>query len=274
MDALELQYDSADDIPSGFSELYSEADGKFVLAKVNGLKTQADVSNVQEALRKEREDHKAAQTSLKAWGDLKPDEVAAQLDKIEEYKIAAEGNMDDDKIESIVESRIKQKTGPMERQISTLTETNTTLLSENEALKASIERRDMNEAVRSVAAEMKVHSSAIPDIEMVAASFLERDESGKFIVKSDAQGVTPGMDIKGFMKEMQKARPHWWPESSGGGAGGGGKGYGGQNNPFSHDGWNVTAQGKVYQEQGAEVAAAMAKAAGTTLGGTKPPKKI
>ena len=273
MDALELQYDSADDIPSGFSELYAEVDGKFSLTNINGIKTQADVSNVQEALRKEREDHKTVQASLKAWGDLKPDEVVAQLDKIEEYKIAAEGNMDDDKINSIVESRINQKTGPLDRQIATLTETNTGLLSENEALKASIQRRDMNEAVRSVASEMKVHSSAIPDIEMVAASYLERDEGGNFIVKSDAQGVTPGMDIKGFMKEMQKVRSHWWPESSGGGAGGGGKNYGGQNNPFSNEGWNVTAQGKVYTEQGAEVAASMAKAAGTTVGGIKPAKK-
>lgn len=270
---IELSYDSKDAIPSGFGSLYDEKDGKFVLAGVSGMKTSQDVANVQEALRKEREDHSAAKNSLKAWGDLKPDEVHAQLDRVKELELAAEGKLDDAKINEMVESRLTQKTGPLERQIKTITEERDTAVSERDALKQQIERRDMNDAVRSVATEMKVHTTAIPDVEMVAASYLERSADGSFITKADVQGITPGVDVKQFMKEMQKLRPHWWPASEGGGAGGGNGDFGGGANPWTSDGWNLSKQGQVVRDQGMEVAQRMAKAAGTTVGGLKPKAK-
>lgn len=270
---IELSYDDVASIPDGMKGLYDEADGKFTLSGITGMKTVADVANVQEALRKEREDHGTAKTSLKAWGDLKPDEVNTQLDRIKELETAAGGKLDDDAINTIVEGRMTQKTAPLERNILTLTESNTTLQTENDVLRASIDRRDMNEAVRRVATEMKVIGTAIPDVEMVAAAFLEKNEAGQFITKADVQGVTPGVDVAQFMKEMQKMRPHWWPASEGGGAGGGGGPLGGDANPWSFAGWNLTKQGQVYKEQGAETAASLAKAAGTTVGGLKPPEK-
>lgn len=274
MDALELSYDdqaAIDGLPEDVRGLFSKGDdGKFNLTGITGMKTQRDVSNVQEGLRKEREDHTATKALLKPWGELKHADVMGQLDKIGEYKLAAEGKMDDDKINQIVEGRIGQKTSPLERQIETLTGERDGFKTENDALKASISRRDMNEAVRNIATEMKVVGTAIADVEMVAASYLEQDETGAWIVKADAQGITPGMDIKGFMKEMQKLRPHWWPASQGGGAGGGGSDFGGQANPWSTEHWNMTTQGQVLREQGREVADNMAKTAGTTVGGLKP----
>jgi hypothetical protein len=45
------------------------------------------------------------------------------------------------------------------------------------------------------------------------------------------------------------------------------------NNPWSHENWNLTAQGRYYQEHGAEKANRMAAAAGTTVGGQKPKPK-
>lgn len=275
MDALELQYDTKEEVPDAVLDLYTEVEGKFNLTGINGMKTQTDVTNVQEALRKEREDHKSVQDLLKPWKDLKYDEVRASLDRIPELEAAADGKLDDEKINGIVEGRLAQKTGPLDRQITTITGERDTLQVENAALKASIMRRDMNEAVRTVATEMKVVGTAIPDVELIASSFLERDDtSGQFIVKADSIGVTPGVDIKQFMKEMQKVRPHWWPSSEGGGAGGGGAQFGGQANPWHNDSWNVTNQGKVVKEQGESIAESMAKAAGTTVGGLRPkPKK-
>lgn len=267
---LDLSYDSVDAIPQGFSGLFDEKDGKFVLGGVNGMKTQTDVANVQEALRKERGDHDTVKNSLRAWGDLKPDEVRSQLDRIAELEAAAGGKLDDAAINKIVEGRLIQSTSPLQRQIETLSEENTTFKTENEQLKASMERRDMNESVRSVATEMKVHSTAIVDVEMVAASYLEKNEAGEFVVRSDAQGVTPGVDVKQFLKEMQKLRPHWWPVSEGGGANGHGLGAG-EPNPWNASTWNVTQQGKIQRESGIEVATQLAKAAGTTIGGL--PKK-
>ncbi len=274
MDPLELQYDTKEEVPEAVKDLYTEVDGKFNLTGVNGMKTQTDVTNVQEALRKEREDHKTVQDLFKPWKDMKHDEVKASLDRIPELEAAAKGKLDDEAINKIVEGRLTQKTGPLDRQIQTITGERDTLKIENDSLKTSIIRRDMNEAVRIVATEMKVVGTAIPDVELIAGSYLELDEtSGNFIVKADAVGVTPGVDIKQFMKEMQKVRPHWWPNSEGGGAGGGGKEFGGQANPWHSDSWNITAQGKVVKEQGLTIAESMAKAAGTTVGGLKPALK-
>ena len=274
MDALELTYEAKDKIPDGFVDLYTEKDGKFNLTNINGMKTQADVSAVQEGLRKEREDHVATTALLKPWKGMKHDEVVATLAKTAEYKLAANGKMDDDKINSIVDQRIGQKTGPLETQITTLGDENIGLKKENSELKSSAIRRDLNDSSRVVALDMKVQNTAMLDIELVAAAYFEKDETtGQFIVKADAQGVTPGLDVKGFMKEMQKVRPHWWPTSAGGGAAGAGAGLLGDANPFSAKGWNLTEQGKVVRTQGQAVAETLAKAAGTTLGGLKPTEK-
>ena len=139
-------------------------------------------------------------------------------------------------------------------------------------MKNTLVTRDRNDAVRSVATEMKVLSTAIPDVEMVAGMFLERDEtSGEFIVKADAKGVTPGADVKQFLKEMQKQRPHWWPASQGGGAGGG-KGLGdSEDNPWSPKGWSLTKQGQYVKEHGMAEAEKAAKSAGSKIGATRPP---
>ena len=276
MDPIEITYDSIDAVPEAFRPLYQEQDGKAVLTGVNGLKTQKDVFNVQEALRKEREDHAKVRDALKGWKSLgeDPTEIQAKIDRISELEAAAGGKLDESKLQQLVEARLGQKTAPLERQLRETTTNLEELQQENSTLKQSIERRDMSDAVRSVATEMKVISTAIADVEMVAAAYLERDSTtGEFIVKADAKGVTPGADVKTFMKEMQRIRPHWWPQSQGGGAGGGGGGLGGADNPWSADGWNLTKQGQVVKEHGMARAQEMAKAVGSTVGSTRPPKK-
>lgn len=272
MDPIELEYDSMDAVPEAVRPLYVEKDGKAVLTHVNGMKTQKDVANVQEALRKEREDHAAAKNAIKAWGSLKPDEVLPKLDRIAELEAAAGGKLDEEAMQKIIDARLGQKTAPLERQLRELTQERDTLLQERDGLRGSIERRDMNDVIRSVATEMKVLATAIPDVELIAANYLERDPTtGAFIVKADAKGVTPGTDIKGFLKDMQKTRPHWWPASQGGGAGGGGFGGDTGENPWSAKGWSLTAQGAYIREHGQAKAEQAAKAAGSKLGATRPP---
>lgn len=274
MDPIELEYEDAAQIPDGFATLYTEANGKFVLTGVNGMKTQKDVDTVREALRKEREDHARAREALKPWGDLKPDEVQAQLDRIRELEAAAGGKLDEAKLNELVDGRLSQKTGPLERQIKELSEGKSLAEQERDALRQHIETRDRNDIVRAVATEVKAHSTAIPDIEMAASMMLEKSEDGSLITKSGIQGLTPGLDVKGWLKEMMRLRPHWWPESEGGGARGGlgGGGFAGDN-PWSADGWNMTKQGQILSTQGREVADRMARAAGTTVGGQRPTQK-
>jgi len=267
---LELTYEDATKIPAGFEKLYTITDGKATLTGINGMKTQGDIDRVQEGLRKEREDHAALKAKFKPFKDMNPEETQATLDRIAELEAANGGKLDDEAINKIVEGRIAQKTAPLQRQIDDLTEKNTELTTDNDKLNGTITTGSRNEAVRKIAAEMKVHGTAIADVELVAASFLEKDETtGAWIVKADAQGVTPGTDIKQFMKEMQKIRPHWWPASTGGGAGGALDGVNGGKNPFSGDGWNLTEQGALLRSD-RDLATQLATAAGTTIGGERP----
>lgn len=273
MDPLELNYDSLDAVPEAFRPLYSEKDGKFALTAVNGLKTVQDVANVQEALRKERNDKAALEAALRPWKDLKHSEVMAQLDRVRELEAAAAGKIDEKKLEEIVTARIGQKTGPLERQLNEYKTNFETAAQERDALKQQIARRDLSDAVRTVATEMKVVSTAIADVEMIASVYLERDETtGNFIVKNGVPGITPGLDVKGFMKEMQKQRPHWWPASQGGGANGGGAGGDSSDNPWSAKNWNLTKQGQVIKTQGLAAAEQMAKSVGSYVGASQPTK--
>lgn len=267
---LELFYDNEGDIPEGFAKLYTQQDGKWVLTGVNGMKTQVDVDTVKEALRKERENHAETKGKLKSWGDLDAEETHKTLDRIKELEAAAGDKLDEEGINKIVEGRIDQATGPLKRQIESLTAERDEATATATKLEGRIERRDMREQIREAALEAKVHQSAIPDIELVAMNMMEFNDERKLITKADGT-LTPGLDLKGFFKEMGNSRSHWWPESEGGGAGGG-KGPGGVNgsNPFSAKHWNLTEQGKILSQQGSAAAEAMAKAAGTTVGGSKP----
>lgn len=269
---IELTYDSMDVVPEEFRPLYDVVDGKAVLSGVNNMKTPKDITTLQEALRKEREDHGKAKEALKPWADMKPDEVRAQLSRIQELELAAQGKIDETKINEIVEGRVRQKISPLEAQIGGLAKERDTYKSLAETLQQAMDNKDRDDLVRSIALEFKVHNSAIEDILLVAERYLEKSDMG-YIVKADAKGVTPGLDVKGFMKEMQKARPHWWPASEGGGALGGSGTNSFDKNPWSHDHWNFTEQSKIVQEQGLAFADRMAKAAGTVVGGTRPVKK-
>lgn len=269
---LATTYDSMSEIPSGFEKLFTEKDGKAVLTGITGMKTQADIDRLQESLRKEREDHNSTKASLKPFKGLDAAEIQAKLDRIEELEAAAGGKLDEEAINKIVEARINTKTAPLTRQIEELTNTNKELEEQNGKLSGTLTTSERNAEIRKAAAEMKVHSTAIPDVELVAANYLKKDEhSGRWVVKDDAQGVTPGADINQFMKEMQKQRPHWWPESVGGGSRGGLDGVNNNVNPFKADSWNATQQGQILRTDRA-LAENLAKAAGTTIGGPRPQK--
>lgn len=277
---IELQYENMDALPEAFrneavfNELFTQKeDGSIVVTGVTGMKTINDVQSVQEALRKERDDHKSTKNKYKPLAEMDLTEVLTKLDRIDELEAAAGGQLDEEKINGIVESRLGQKTGPLQREIDTLKETNAELLNSNKELKSSIDTRDRNDVIVSAATENKAHSTAVEDIKLTASVMLEKDESGNWVTKEGIEGVTPGLGIKDWMKEMVKLRPHWWPESEGGGSRGtsGIVGFTGDN-PFSSANWNLTKQGEIVRTKGQEFASRLAKQAGTTVGGPRPTK--
>lgn len=269
---LKLFYKNKDDIPKGKEDLFTEVGGQWVLTEVQGIKTQSDIDRIHDSLKKERTDHDSTKEKLKAWGDLKPDETLVSLDRMKELEAAGADKLDEDKINEIVEGRLAQKTGPLERDIAKLTEERNTAVSERDGLQSTISTRNMHEVIRQEAVKAKVHPSAISDIELIASNVMEFDENNNLVTKANS-GVTPGVDVATYLKEKQETNPHWWPASVGGGAGGGGGGTGRSDNPWKRDSWNVTKQGQIFKNEGEDAAKAAAAAAGTTLYGGLPDKK-
>lgn len=269
--ALKAILDSIDDLPDALKGEYVQKGDKYEL-QVEGMKTEADVARVQEALRKEKNDFKTFKDKFSALGDRKPDEILAQLDRITELEAAAAGKLDDEKINAIVEGRVKQKIAPIERERDQLR----TQLGEKDKLvetyTAKERTRAIHDAVRKAGTAAKITAEAMEDALILAERHFELDDSGKVVTK-DGVGVTPGIGAEVWFTDLQKSRPHWWGTSSGGGAGGNRGGIDTTKNPFSHEHWNMTEQGKILTADRSK-AEQLAKAAGTTIGGKRPsPKK-
>lgn len=272
MEPIELEYDTMDEVPEAVRGLYTETDGKAILTGVRGMKTQQDVDNVQEALGKERNLRRDYEKQLKPWKDMDPEEVRSKLDRIGELETAAGGKLDDDAINKIVETRLTARTAPLERRIDELQENLGATIQERDAAKGTITDMRMSSAIRDAATRAKITPSALSDVEIIAKSGFEFSEDGK-LVTTEKSGVTPGLGLDAYFKEMTKSRPHWWPASEGGGAGGGsGGGMNGAKNPFSAEHWDMTKQGALVRED-REQAEQLAKLAGTTIGGRRPQPK-
>lgn len=272
--AIEAVVDNLDAVPAQFHELYSEQGGKFVLTGVNGVKPLDEFTRVHGGLTKERNDHKDTKAKLVAWANFgTPEEVQVKLDRIAELEAAAGGKLDDAAINKLVETRMGSKTAPLQRQIDQLQKDlgeRDTLLGQFQAERT---QRSIHDNLREA---LKKHegfqASAFEDAAMLAERVFMVDEDGRVVTK-DGVGVTPGVDAGVWLTEMQAKRPHWWGPSAGGGAGGSkGTGGTGGNNPFSAAGWNMTEQGALVRDnpQRAEM---LARAAGTTVGGRRPPAK-
>jgi hypothetical protein len=273
---LNVTHDKIDDIPEQYRDLYTEQDGKFVLTGVGGVKTQADVDRVMTGLTKEREDHKATKEKLHAWdGFDNPDELRQKLDKIPELEVMAKGNKEEfeSKLEELTEARIGSRLAPVERDNKNLkakVEELTTLVG---TLQAEKTQRQIGDKVGEACASAKVLQEAMPDVKLLANAVFEVTEDGSVLTKENPFGITPGLASDVWLSEMQEKRPHWWPRSTGGGAAGSGGPGGMKGNPWSHDSWNLTEQGKYIKEHGIEKAEQMAKTAGTSVGGRKPEQK-
>lgn len=271
---LKAIHEKVDEIPEAFRPLYTERDGKFELTGIEGTKTQADIDRIQEGLRKEKNDHKETKTRLSAWGELKYDEVLAKLDRYPELEaLAAKGGVDEKKIDELVETRIRSKLAPVERERDKY---KTDLLGATqivEQMTLKERTRSVHDAVRKAGTAAKIVDTALEDVLMLSERIFEINEKGDVVTK-DGVGVTPGIGADVWLTEMQAKRPHWWGPSVGGGAGGGGGSGGGgmANNPWSKDAWSLTEQGNVFRSQGAAKAEQLAKLAGSHIGATHPTK--
>jgi hypothetical protein len=257
-------------LPEPLQAAYVEKGGKYEI-QVEGMKTQADVDRVQNALVKERADHKAVKERVSLLGDRKIEDVVVLLDKIPELELAAAGKLDDKKIDQIVETRIATKLAPVVRERDQYK----AQVAEREAKLneyATRERsRTIHDAIRVAATKSKVLPEALEDALLLGERVFDIEEGTGRIITRDKVGVTPGIEPEVWFQDLQTKRPHWWgPTVGGGGVGNAGGGSG--PNPFTAEHWNMTEQGKLYAANPSR-AEQLAKAAGTTVGGPKPAAK-
>lgn len=262
---LELVYDNLDAIPEAFRPLYSEADGRFTLSGVNGVKTQADIDRLSSALAKERNDHKAVRDKYSPLASMDVQEILQKLDSIPALEEAAKagGNVD-----NVVAAKLKQHTAPLERQISELQSQLTAAMEQAQQLQQRERGRLIGDAVQAGVVATKALPEAADDLKLLASAIFEVDESGKVVSKEGIPGVTPGVSPEVWLTDMKRTKPYYWPASQGAN-GRGGAGGGGGTNPWSKESWNMTEQGRILREN-PDKAKQLATAAGTTIGGRRP----
>ena len=267
---LAVIVDKLDDVDEKFHELYTERDGKFTLTGIDGMKTQGDIDRLTTSLNKERDEHKLTKEKATVWGDLDYEETVGKLDRIKELETAAEGKLDEEKINELVEGRISSKLSPVQRELEKAQKERDELAQKNATLEEKDRIRRIHNAVRAAAVESGVRDTAVLDATDLSERCFEINEEGNVVVR-DNIGYTPGVDAVTWLTEVQDKRPHWWGESSGGG-GKGSKNKNLGNNPFTAEHWNLTEQGRLVTADRAK-AENMAKSAGTTIGGAKPATK-
>jgi hypothetical protein len=259
------------EVPEAFHTEYKQQGEEYVLDVEGGLKTNEDVTRLSSALTKERKDHSDTKTKLKPFEGLNLEEVQTQLARIPELEIAAEGKIDDKKIEKLVEVRLAQKVAPVQRELDLTKNLLGERTKEVEGFKVQAKTRTIHDAIRGAAGKVKLAETAIDDALLLGERVLDVDDQGRVFTK-DGVGVTPGVEPEVWFTEMQSKRPHWWGASLGGGAGGNTGGGGAGKNPFTRENWNLTEQGQIATTNPSK-AEQLAKAAGTTVGGGKPPPK-
>lgn len=269
--AFKMVVDSLEGLPEDVAKEYAEKDGKFHI-QVEGMKSVDDFTKLNTSLNAARASENTLKQRLSLLGDRKVEDVVEQLNRIPELEAAAEGKLDEDAINGIVENRIKSKLAPVERerdQYKTQVGERDQKISQFESQERT---RKIHKQVREAAKATGMRDEAIEDALLLSDRTMELLEDGVAVVKADV-GYQQGLGAKDWLTDLQGKRAHWWPDSEGGGAGGN-RGGGGSltKNPWSAENWNLTEQGKIYTADSAR-AEQLAKAAGTTVGGLKPAAK-
>jgi len=259
--ALAGVVDNLDNVPEGLRDEYVQQGDKYVL-QVTGFKPESELSALRTARDKERNDRLALENRVKTtFGDEKLEDVRIKLDRIPELEAAAEGKLDDEKINGIVEGRVKTRLAPVERERDQYKSRVGELEGAVGELTSKEKKRLIRDKAREAGNAAKLRPEAMDDFLLLAETVLEvRDDDNEVVVK-DGTGFTAGVQPAVLLTDLQPKRPHWWGDSFGGGSGGNRDAQRGVANPFSKAAWNMTAQGQLMQSDPAK-AEQMAKAAG------------
>lgn len=263
---LEAIYANLDDVPENFRELFTEQNGQFELTGVNGMKTQADIDRLTVSLGKERDLLKQAKAAIGAYGEHTPETIETLLGEVETLR-ATNGQVDETKLEEALAPRIAAKVGPLQRQLDQANGTISDLTNQVQAFELQNTQRTIDDALKVAFGKHKLTTAN-------AQQDLLLHAQREFNITDGQVMTADGMSPSDWVANQKTERPYLWGVSQGGGAqGANGKHSHGGANPFTHENWNMTEQGKILRESRAK-AEQLAKAAGTTIGGIRPnPKK-
>jgi len=264
MTTLKPELDKLDELDKAFHSLYTERSGKWVLTGVDGY-TPEDRERVNKALDGERRNASKYHNELKAWktpfGDRKPEDIQAELDKIEEYKLAAKGKLDESAIEERVKARLDGATKPLQRKL----EEAATERAKAEARVKAYEQAEERAAIRAAIQKEALASNALPESYADGGGLLavlEGQLKVEVEVTQDADGNPVrklgkvvsrdgATELPKLLQQVQSTQGYFWGTSKGGGAGSrGGPGAGPvvKGNPWAKDTRNLTEQMRISRE--------------------------
>lgn len=264
------------------ADLYEEVeqDGKTVFKfkpTIDGMKPSSDVEKLQEALRKERGDHKKAKDKYKPLGDRDPAQILEELSEIEDMreKLEASGDVSEEKINELVEKRLARVKAQSDRERAALEAERDALAESNAITTKKLDDLIIGQTLREEATKV-CDPAVIADVMDIGRAALTRNDDGEIVTRDDNE-----FPLKEWLTQKLEERQHWNKPSGNGNAGKGNSGnQGGGKNPFSADNYDferrrwrpgaLAAQDAYRREKGAEVANAAATAAGVTRPGAAP----
>lgn len=273
--SLKAVYTEKGEIPKGLESYYNEADGKFLL-DVDGMKTQEDFDNYAEALKKRFTDA-GSDFARRNGAALSRDDVLEVVEgALKKFGKAppTDGDKSNGKGGGEQNGDVTARLHDLERDVASLTETNTKLQGERDAALSDSKGTTIRNALSTAAQKAKASPEGIQNLVTLIEPNFEVAQDGSVVTKLDAKGgVSPNQKPDDFFSQAARDAQYrmFWPASKGAGAdndtpgGGGGAGDLTATNPWSKAGWNITNQSKLYQSDKAESERLM-QAAGVKLG--------
>ena len=274
---LEAVYSDKAKIPQGLEAHYIEVNGEHVL-DVPGMKTQADFDRYAEALKKRFTDAGADFARKQGAGLSRDDVLEVVTGALQKFAPNGGTPPNGGGGKDGQDPEVVQRLHDLERDLASLKEKNETLEQERDRVLGESKEKTIRNKLTEAAAQAGVTPEGVPNLVSLVANRFEVAQDGTVVTKLDAgDGVSPNQNPGDYLAGISRDKSFrmFWPESVGAGAdSGSGSGSGnelGAANPWSKAGWNLTAQGKLYQSNRDEADRLM-KAAGVTLGATTPVK--
>lgn len=268
---LKPELEKLDDLDKSLHPLYTESGGKYVFTGLDGYDP-AEKGRLTKALEKERNNASEAANALKPFrtlfGDKKPEDIQAELDRIEEYKLAAKGKLDESELEARVTARLASATKPFERKLNEAAEK----AAKAEAKVQAYEKAEERNAIRAEIQKAALASSALPETYAEDGGLLAVLEPRLTVaVEIDADGnrvlgkvtAKDGAEVAKVIQQLQTSHGYFWGTSKGGGANSGNSGsrLPAGANPWKKETRNLTEQTRILKEN-PQLAQSMKTAAG------------